>query len=367
VLIYQHRDNTKEITVSGGAILDGAEGVVYASAARVSLSGNSQLQVTLIVGQLQIAGNAASSLIATDNLGGSESFATAGQLPRDNEVRVSLAGVLASAERERLSDAFEYLNTTFATYGVRLVEAASEDAVHAEVQIRVAGDSPCGGLADAVLGCAEASGVITLIEGWTWYAGGDPAAISSDEYDFQTILTHELGHALRLGHSADPDSVMHNVLGSGEARRGLTAADLGLLAAEEEELYEALFAAAPRGVLRGVQQDETAKAVVRTELWNWMKAEASPAPVVGVPGTDRHGARIAAVTVERRAVKEPRVAWSAARVAGHAQQPPKWTVRPAAINRSALDDILATLEADELWRSPDRANDQFWSSFLDEP
>jgi hypothetical protein len=37
-----------------------------------------------------------------------------------------------------------------------------------------------------------------MIQGWNWYAGADPAQIGSDQFDFQTVVTHELGQALGL-------------------------------------------------------------------------------------------------------------------------------------------------------------------------
>jgi hypothetical protein len=39
---------------------------------------------------------------------------------------------------------------------------------------------------------------------------------------------HELGHALGLGHSADPTSVMYATLAPGMANRNLTVADLNV-------------------------------------------------------------------------------------------------------------------------------------------
>jgi hypothetical protein len=63
---------------------------------------------------------------------------------------------------------------------------------------------------------------------WTWYAGADPTAIQAGQFDFETVVMHELGHVLGLGHSADPTSVMYATLGAGTANRNLTVADLNV-------------------------------------------------------------------------------------------------------------------------------------------
>src|SRR5262249_47512684 len=89
--------------------------------------------------------------------------------------------------------------------------------------------SVSGGSADGVLGAylqAGNVGDITLVSGWNWYAGVNFGSLFGGQYDFQTALTHELGHALGLHHSADPTSVMYESLGRGVINRGFTPADL---------------------------------------------------------------------------------------------------------------------------------------------
>jgi hypothetical protein len=63
---------------------------------------------------------------------------------------------------------------------------------------------------------------------WSACAGDDPTAISPGQFDFETVVMHELGHVLGLGHGADPTSVMYATLEAGTANRNLTTADLNV-------------------------------------------------------------------------------------------------------------------------------------------
>jgi hypothetical protein len=80
-----------------------------------------------------------------------------------------------------------------------------------------------------VLGVTVGGDAITVIDGWNWYTGSDPGAIATNQFDFQTVVTHELGHAIGLGHSGDTASVMYPFLQAGVARRDLSAGDLSVL------------------------------------------------------------------------------------------------------------------------------------------
>jgi hypothetical protein len=225
ILIFQARDNTRAMSLSGNATT-GITGTIYAPAALLSLSGNAQLrtQVTLVVNQLQVSGNGSSAL-ATDGLAPGLG-ATAGELlAGDLFLYVDNAdGALTTDALARLDEAIANLDVLLAAYNVVITETADRDL--ANLVLDVGTNSAAGGYTDNVLGCFTNSGEIMLIQGWNWYAGADPAAIAAGQYDFQTIVTHELGHALGLGHSADPTSTMYASLATGAARRTLTAEDL---------------------------------------------------------------------------------------------------------------------------------------------
>ncbi len=118
--------------------------------------------------------------LVTDDMTGSESdFITEGQLLR-GEITVALNdanGQLTADELARFRDGLQTMNVAFADYGVTLVEADPTETDYAHVQISVDTTSACGGLAEGVLGLYETSGLITLIDGWDWYTGADPAQI----------------------------------------------------------------------------------------------------------------------------------------------------------------------------------------------
>jgi hypothetical protein len=118
------------------------------------------------------------------------------------------------------------VGTVTAPFGV-IIDVVTDRSM-ANVVLDTGTTSAVGGHADGVLGCTTDAGAITLIQGWNWYTGSDASAIGASQYDFQTIVTHELGHALGLGHSSEGGSVMYATLGSGSARRSLAVADLNI-------------------------------------------------------------------------------------------------------------------------------------------
>jgi hypothetical protein len=128
----------------------------------------------------------------------------------------------------RVQDAAVGINRVVAPYGVTVYQVDAASAGSANVTLEAGVTSAAGGLVDGVLGRTTDWGQITLIQGWNWHTGADAGQIAAGQYDFQTILTHELGHALGLGHSAAATSVMYATLSSGVTSRALATADLNL-------------------------------------------------------------------------------------------------------------------------------------------
>jgi hypothetical protein len=118
------------------------------------------------------------------------------------------------------------LSALLAPYNVLVT--LTPDRAMANLVVDTAQTTAAGGMAEGVLGCYTSTGEITLVRGWDWYTGVDASAVGAGQYDFETILTHELGHALGLGHNPGGGSVMHGTLTAGVARRELAVADLNL-------------------------------------------------------------------------------------------------------------------------------------------
>src|SRR5207244_1253112 len=91
--------------------------------------------------------------------------------------------------------------------------------------------TPVGGKNEGVLGYANPSGDVYIVNDWTWFTDSNASAIGATQYDYQTVMTHELGHSIGLEHSSDSNSVMAASLNSGVAHRAFTAFDLSHLVA----------------------------------------------------------------------------------------------------------------------------------------
>jgi parallel beta-helix repeat protein len=135
-------------------------------------------------------------------------------------------GDLTADELARIQDAVTAAVAVTEPYGVAVTEVT--DPTLADVTLNMDTTSAVGGYADGVLGCTTDAGQITLINGWNFYAGSDATQIGAGQYDFETVVEHELGHALGLGHSTDSTSVMYATLNAGTVNRTLTTADLNV-------------------------------------------------------------------------------------------------------------------------------------------
>jgi hypothetical protein len=171
--------------------------------------------------------NASHGMAQMSASSGNGSGASAGALvPEDLGLYVdNSSGDLTADELARIQDAVAAVDTVTAPYGATI--ALVTDPALADVTLALDTASAVGGSAAGVLGCYS-TGTITLIQGWNWYAGSDPAQVGANQYDFETTLIHELGHALGLGESSDPTSAMSGTLATGTVIRTLTTADLNI-------------------------------------------------------------------------------------------------------------------------------------------
>ena len=75
IVIFQTRDNSKALTVSGNA--SGMTGTIYASKAQLNESGNAELNAALIVDTLTISGNGVSNVVALNAPSGTVAYTPA--------------------------------------------------------------------------------------------------------------------------------------------------------------------------------------------------------------------------------------------------------------------------------------------------
>ncbi len=246
VVIFQSHSNTQALSLSG----NGAAGItstLYAPAANVGISGNAQLNGTLIAATLTVSGNAGAYQLA-DGTSSDYAASTA------NWITNTVLTVTAEDETgngidpNELNDvtaAMAYLNTALGSYGVNLSWAPA--GTSADVTIHFASTTPEGGAADGVLGFTTATNDVYIVTvGWNYYTGSDPSAIGAGQYDFVTLATHELAHAVGLGESVDPSSVMYEYLAPGTVRRTFTDGNLTAIDTNADRFMKAALPAVHR-------------------------------------------------------------------------------------------------------------------------
>jgi hypothetical protein len=255
IVIFQSRANTRALSLGGNA-MSGISGIMYAPNALLSVSGSSQLQAALDVGMLNLSGNIALTQTAagSDGIGDTSGIANT-LLAGDLSVYINDPGGLFTAdELARIQDAINAWDAILAPYNVTITEVS--DPTLANIVIDTSTTSACGGMSNGVLGCYnEPNSEITLIQGWNWYAGSDPTQIGASQYDFETTVLHELGHALGLGGSTNPSSPMYETLAAGVADRTVTVADLNIAdspeGADPQKAAGFLFDLSPQALAAG--------------------------------------------------------------------------------------------------------------------
>src|SRR5207248_1288693 len=140
---------------------------VYAPQALLAVSGNGQIRAALIVKQLQLSGNAASTLTAEGSGAALGAAGTAGQLlAGDLVVYVdNRSGAFTAAQLARIDDAIDTINRVINPFAVAISETT--DPAEATTVLQFGATSAVGGAADGVLGC-ESEGNVTIVTGWDW-------------------------------------------------------------------------------------------------------------------------------------------------------------------------------------------------------
>ena len=245
IVLFQSRDNSHAIAISGAASTGLGGGTIYAPNASLTLSGSTQIggsgqaSSTLIVGQLNLSGATGAYQLTDGSSSVSDvstfNWITSPVLTVTAEDDTGLG--LDPNEIAEVGDAMTYLNQALASFGVNLSWAAA--GTTADVTIHFADTTPEGGVADGVLGYTTPQNDIYFVTGWNYSTSTDPTQVGPNQYDFLTLAIHELGHTIGLGESQDPSSVMYEYLSPGTVRRTFTDSNLSLIDTDADRFMRA--------------------------------------------------------------------------------------------------------------------------------
>jgi hypothetical protein len=178
-------------------------------------------------------------------------------------------GGFSAEELARIEEAVAGIQQLVSPYGTNIYFVGSSVGVDANIVLASGTTSVLGGWAEGVLGVSTSDGQITIIDGWNWYAGADTAAIGAGQYDFQTVITHEISHSLGLGHHGDSVSVMFPHLTTTDTRRTLRFADLNTTGEDGGAgvHVEALYAAGHNTSVETTAKAHETAGAIPTELY----------------------------------------------------------------------------------------------------
>ena len=148
ILIFQARDNTRAMSFSGSSS-QGLLGTIYAPAAAITLSGNAEVQDSLIVSTLTISGSAvltsgqAPAGLRTDSSGFTD-VASSSHL-REGNLTIFVdnrTGSFTAAELGRVEDAIAAINAVARPYGANLTEVDDSHSSAADFVIDLRTTTP---------------------------------------------------------------------------------------------------------------------------------------------------------------------------------------------------------------------------------
>ena len=251
ILIFQSRSNSKVLSLSGAASLS-TTGVIYAPLAQLAISGSGTLHDTLVVNSLYVSGSAGAFQLSDGATSGYQ-VSTFNMLTNPIitvAVQDDTGSGLDPAEVDELTASMNYLNAALSQFGVSVTLGRERGRGRRPGPLR--GDHSAGRVQRRRPRVYH-GGQRSVLRGRVEHVHRRRIRPGSaaNQFDFQTLATHELAHALGLGESADPNSVMYEYLAPGMVRRGFTDTNLALINTDADRFMKVVEPVTTRSAASG--------------------------------------------------------------------------------------------------------------------